>query len=70
VLSAYAGTAGTAMPIMAARPASIRRSLIPRDPRRVAISLYLVRETELLNVNDTVRGRTPRGSNPLDATSS
>ena len=33
----------------------------------MAISSHLVRQTELLKANDTVRGRTPHGTNPLDA---
>jgi hypothetical protein len=65
--SVLSACAGTARPIMAARPASIRRNLIPSDAPRVAISSHRVRQTELLKANEAVRGRTPRGSNPLDA---
>jgi hypothetical protein len=53
--------AGTAKPIVAVMPASIRRNLIANDAPRVAIGSHVVRETELLKANDAVRGRTPAG---------
>jgi hypothetical protein len=57
--SVLSACAGTARPIVAARPASIRRSLIVPDAPRVAISSHPVLQTELLKADDAARRRTP-----------
>ena len=57
--SVLSACAGTAKPIVAVTPASIKRNLIANDAPRGAIGSHVVRETELLNADDAVRGRTP-----------